>query len=156
MGATTGLNAIGFYIAGTMAARLDALLALIPDPDAALANNGAVGGGGGATNTYLDEMSPAAAAQLRVELASVIAGNPVAFSQYTVVANDATAHLVNIVTGLADLTLANTAVVVRRGGTVVTGDAVITEPSAGTIRVADGASTYTVTAGDIITWAVVA
>lgn len=44
----------------------DMLIALIPDPDAPRANSGAVQGGAG--GGYLDEMSPVAAAQLRVEL----------------------------------------------------------------------------------------
>ncbi len=53
-----------------------------------------------------------------------------------------------------DFTLANLAVTVTRAGVIVTDDAVITEPVAGTIRVADGA-TYNTTAGDLINWAIV-
>jgi hypothetical protein len=69
MGATTGIAKIGDYTTPSGDAnKVGALLALIPNPDA-VPGTGAVGGGGfGTTNTYLDEMSPAAAAQLRVEL----------------------------------------------------------------------------------------
>lgn len=66
MGATTGLQPIGDYAnAATDSAAVDMLIALIPDPDAAH-GTGAVAGGG-----FLDEMSPAAAAQLLVELAAL-------------------------------------------------------------------------------------
>ncbi len=47
---------------GSNAARVDALIALIPDPDTK-SSSGAQAGGG-----MLDEMSPIAAATLRVEL----------------------------------------------------------------------------------------
>jgi hypothetical protein len=82
-------------------------------------------------------------------------GGTVFAGQHTVTAADATANLVNIVTGKADLVLANVAVTVTRAGSIVTADAVITEPTAGSIRVADGV-TYNTTAGDLINWAVVA
>jgi len=70
MGASSdGITAIGDYSgAATGGDAVDILLALIPDPDAAH-GTGAVGGGGqGGLNTYLDEMSPAAAVQIRAEL----------------------------------------------------------------------------------------
>jgi hypothetical protein len=66
MSALFGLRAIGNYAgAANDSAAVDILLALIPNPDAphgdgAIARN--QGGG------HLDEMSPGAAAQLRVEL----------------------------------------------------------------------------------------
>lgn len=61
-GATKGIQPLGAYAGSTTAgAGLDALLALIPNPD-----SGAQAGGG-----FLDEMSPAAAAQLRVEIAAL-------------------------------------------------------------------------------------
>lgn len=69
MGATTGLVAQGNYAgAATDSAAVDILLNLLPDPDASL-----VGGTGATANAgkganHLDEMSPGAAAQLRVEL----------------------------------------------------------------------------------------
>jgi hypothetical protein len=103
-------------------------------------------------------MSPGAAAQLLVELAALRAGligsghDNVAFGQYTAVAADATANQTDIVTGLADTAVTAIAVTITRAGSIVTEDAVITEPSAGTIRVADGGATYVLTAGDIITW----
>jgi len=102
-------------------------------------------------------MTPIAATVLGVELRALqddIDGggtNEVAFGSHTVTAGEATANLVNITTGLGDLTLADCAVTVFRAGTNVTSDAVITEPSAGVLRIADG-STYNTTAGDIINW----
>lgn len=61
MGATTGITAIGDYTTGSPVnkAVIDLVIALIPNPDVSPAQ---AGGG------FLDEMSPAAAAQLRVEL----------------------------------------------------------------------------------------
>lgn len=155
MSAISGVQPIGAYggIAGTS---IDALLALIPNPDAAH-GSGAVGGGNqGILNTYLDEMSPGAAAQLRVELLTLKAALPgsgaTASGQYVVTAGDAAANHADIVTGLADITLANCSATVRRAGADVTVDAVLSEPVAGTLRVADGGTTYNVTAGDVITW----
>lgn len=158
MGASTGIQALNNYAgAATLAARIQLLTDLIPDVDTASSS----GAQAGAVNLngkagFLDEMSPAAAVQLRVELdalkgASDAGGDGVAFGFYTVTAADATANLVNIVTGLADTSLADIAVTVTRSGSIVTADAVISEPSAGTIRIADG-STYNTTAGDIIAW----
>lgn len=69
MGATTGIAKIGDYTTPVGDAnKVAALLALIPNPDAVPGTGAVAGGGYGQTNTYLDEMSPAAAAQLRVEL----------------------------------------------------------------------------------------
>lgn len=70
MTSTAGVTQIGVYattgatttVLTQLQANLAALLALIPDPDTAPAQ-----GGGG----FLDEMSPAAAAQLRVEIAAL-------------------------------------------------------------------------------------
>jgi hypothetical protein len=152
MGATTGMTAIGAYN-GVIDSDIDTLLSLIPNPDAPH-GTGAVGGGNqGILNTYLDEMSPGAAAQIRVELEALQSAAPIAYGQYVVTAGDAAANHADIVTGLADLTLANCAATVRRAGTDVTVDAVLSEPVAGTLRVADGGTTYNVTAGDVITWA---
>src|SRR3546814_9034387 len=63
---TEGLVAIGDYAGNddTAGDAIDVLLALIADPDST-STSGAQAGGG-----FLDEMSPAAAAQLRVELRS--------------------------------------------------------------------------------------
>ena len=73
MGATTGLSAQGDYATpATNKEKVQALIDLIANPDSATAGTGAVAGGTtGAKNTYLDEMSPAAAAALRVELVSL-------------------------------------------------------------------------------------
>lgn len=149
MGAGTGLVKLGTYD-GTLGENIDELLALLADPDSD-SSSGAQAGGG-----LLDEMSPAAVSQLRVELealkdASDAGGDGVAYGFHTVTAGEDTAGLVNIVTGLADTSVANIAVTVTRAGSIVTNDLVITEPSAGTIRVADGA-TEDVVAGDIIAW----
>lgn len=146
---TTGIDAIGAYDSTVIADNIDELVALIPDPDTT-STSGAQAGGGN-----LDEMSPGAAAQLRVELAALAAGGgvPAAAGQHTITAGEASANQVDIVTGLADLVLGKVAVTVVNGNTIATSDAAITEPSAGTIRVADG-STYNTVAGYIINWAV--
>lgn len=74
MSSVTGIAVIGDYVTpASDPLRVTALRNLIPNPDAA-AGTGPVGGGGqGTANSYLDEMSPSCAAQLRVELASLIA-----------------------------------------------------------------------------------
>lgn len=152
MSMTDGIEAlIDFATPATVAAKIAALKSAIPDPDTT-STSGAIQGIVG----FLDQMSPMAAAQLRVELDALAddlagSGGSAAYGQYTVTAGDATANLVNITTGLADLTLADCAVTVFRAGSNVTSDAVISEPSAGTLRIADG-STYNTTAGDIINW----
>lgn len=148
MGATTGIIQVGTY-GGILTANIQELIDLLGDPDATTTEARAAG-------SNLDEMSPMARAQMVVELQALLdatdgGADGVAFGQYTVTAGDATANLVNITTGLADTSLANIGVTVSRSGSIVTSDAVITEPSAGVIRVADG-STYNTTAGDIITW----
>ena len=150
MSITSGITAIGTYT-GPVGDAVDELIALIPDPDTRESPSPREAG------SIFDEMSPFAAAQLRVELLALkgvldAGGDDVAYGQYTVVAADATANQTDIVTGLADTSLANIAVTITRAGSIVTADAAITEPSAGTIRVADGAATYVMTAGDIITW----
>jgi hypothetical protein len=69
MSALSGISAIGAYAGdATAGAAIDKLLALIPNPDATHGSGAVAGGNQGINNTYLDEMSPAAAAQLRVEL----------------------------------------------------------------------------------------
>lgn len=66
MGATTGIGVIGNYAAGgTNQATVQILIDLIPDPDTTRTSGAQAGGG------FLDEMSPAAAAQLRVELVAL-------------------------------------------------------------------------------------
>jgi hypothetical protein len=147
MGATTGIVAVGTYV-GNPLVDLATLLALIPNPDIEHDPGRAAG-------SNLDEMAPSTAAQLRVELLAMGAGGAgaaVASGSKTVSAGEATANQADIVTGLANITLANGSVSIFRAGTNVTADAVITEPTPGTIRVADGGATYNVTAGDIINW----
>lgn len=142
-----GIAVLGTYT-GDIDSDITALKALIPDVDTD-SSSGAKAGGG-----FLDQMSPACAVQLRVELDAIAGdgGSAAASGSYTVLAADATAGLVDIDTGLDDITLANCAVSVFRAGSLVTGDAVITENSAGVLRVADGASTYTTTEDDVINW----
>jgi hypothetical protein len=67
---TAGIAVIGDYVTpGTDALKVAALLALIPDPDNSSSSGAvAVSAAQGQTNSYLDEMSPACAIQLRVEL----------------------------------------------------------------------------------------
>lgn len=74
MGATQGIEPILDYAAlADDAARVEALLNLIPDPDTPTGSSGAVADPPTATrNTYLDEMGPACAAQLRVELQAIL------------------------------------------------------------------------------------
>lgn len=151
MGATTGIVALGTYGSDSVDENIDELLALLADPDSD-SSSGAQAGGG-----LLDEMSPAALAQLRVELEAIkgsTAGGG-ASGQHIVTADEATAGIVNIVTGLTGIALGDVSVTVTRAGVVVTDDAVISEPVDGTIRVADGV-TYNTTAGDKVNWAVVA
>lgn len=70
MGATTGLETQDYSGAATGGAAIDILTALIPDPDAPH-GSGAAAAGGDVQSTFLDEMSPAAAAQLLAELAAM-------------------------------------------------------------------------------------
>lgn len=65
MAATTGISAVSAYDSGTNKGKVQQLIDLIPNPDTT-ASSGAQAGGG-----MLDEMSPAAATQLRVELAAL-------------------------------------------------------------------------------------
>ena len=142
MGATTGIVALGSY---TPSANIDTLLNLLANPDTT-SSSGAIAGGG-----LLDEMSPAALAQLRVELTAMKGGfAQVAWGQYTVVAADDTANQINITTGLTDLDLAQCAVLIFRAGAEITTAKTISEPSAGVLRIAD--STYQATAGDVVNW----
>lgn len=146
MSSVTGIAAIGTYGNATIAEDLAELLTIIPNPDST-ATSGAQAGGGN-----LDEMSAGAAAQLRVEIATIMADSPAeggSFTTYTMVAADDTANQADIPTGLDNLTIANSSISIIRGGTLHLSDPVITEPTPGTIRVADGA-TYKVTAGDVV------
>lgn len=72
---TEGMDVIGDYAgAADDGAAIDILIALIPDPDT-VANGGsgaiADSANNGVNNTYLDEMSPVAAAVLLNELAAL-------------------------------------------------------------------------------------
>lgn len=84
--------------------------------------------------------------------ALAIAGTPINFptsGAHTVTSGEATATTLDIVTGL---TTVNAQVVqVLRSGAVVTADAAISA-SGGTLTVANGGATFTLTAGDVINW----
>lgn len=68
MSALTGLKVVGDYAnAATDSAAVDMLIALIPNPDSTSTSGAQTSGAG----SMLDEMSPMAAAQLRVELAAL-------------------------------------------------------------------------------------
>lgn len=155
MGALTGIAQIGAYDSDVMATNIQELIDLIPDPDINNATTAGAQAGGG----NLDEMSVIAAAHLRVELEALKSaggsGNLLAAGVHTITADEATANLVDIETGVTGLTLSKCAVSVWNGTTLATSDAVITEPTDGTIRVADG-STYNTVAGYVIRWAVFA
>lgn len=73
MGATAGLSVIGDYTTGspTNKVTVSRLTALIANPDVPPAQAGKAGSGSTGGRGFLDEMSPAAAAQLRVELAAL-------------------------------------------------------------------------------------
>lgn len=151
MGTTKkGFAAYGSY--ATDGLNLTRLLALIPDPDTSPSQGGA---------PWLDEMSPGAAAQLQTEIAAMSATGIAARSAiYTVTAGDVTATQSDIATGLLTAPLVPSAVVgtsiveIWRAGVNVTRDAAITSPSVGTLRVKSGASTYVLTAGDIVKYLV--
>lgn len=151
MSAITGLQPVGTYVDGELATNLAELLRVIPDPDAPH-GTGAVAGGG-----HLDEMSPGAAAQLRVEVLAAGGGDSetanFASGSHTITAGEASANLVDITTGLDDFTLSKSAVSVWNATTLATSDAVISKQAGGVLRIADG-STYNTVAGYVIRWAV--
>jgi len=72
MAALTGIQPINNYATpATDALRVQALLDLLPDLDSASSSGAQAVPGNPNSNSYLDEMSPAACAQLRVELAAL-------------------------------------------------------------------------------------
>ena len=72
MGVTSGFAKIGDYTTPSGDAnKVAALLALIPNPDTTSSSGAVAGGTNGIPNSYLDEMSPGCAAQLRVEIAAL-------------------------------------------------------------------------------------
>lgn len=155
MSSQTGVQPIGNY-AGvkTKAAAIALLQGIIPNPDATPGTGSVAGGGFGQSNTYLDEMSPAAAMQLQVELAQVLALVPDSSGQYVVTAGDVAATFATLVGPPATATaptLANSTITIRRGG------AVQAIPDAGltivgnNIHVASNGG-YVLTAGDVITY----
>lgn len=72
MGATTGFVAQQNYAgAANDPARVQLLIDLIPNPDAPPGTGPAAASGSKTLHSYLDEISPAALAQLLVELAAL-------------------------------------------------------------------------------------
>lgn len=145
MGATSGIVQVGD---GT----LPGLLALIPDPDTRESPTPREFG------SMLDEMSPMAAAQLRVEIAAIMddeggGAGVTAFGSHTVTAGEATANEIVIDTGLTTAaTLSDLVVSIERAGASVKADAVVTDNDDGTFTISED-TTYAVTAGDTVTWA---
>lgn len=80
-------------------------------------------------------------------LGTTAAGKQIVVANHTVSAGEATANQAVIATGLT--TIASILVQIYRSNVNVMADAVVTF-SAGDLTVADGASTYNMTAGDII------
>jgi hypothetical protein len=72
--------------------------------------------------------------------------------RHTVTSGEAAAHTMSIATGVT--TAVAQIVQILRAGAVVTGDAAVSF-SGGNLTVADGASTYAVTASDVVNWLVV-
>jgi hypothetical protein len=73
MSALSGIQPVNDYAAaGTPAAKIDLLIALIPNPDGGQGGTGVrPGGQAGQKGAFLDEMSPAACAQILVELTAL-------------------------------------------------------------------------------------
>lgn len=156
MVSSTGISTLGTYGTGTNSDKIQSLLDLIPDPDTLGSSGASAGGGAGAG--FLDEMSPSAAVQLRVELAALQAdidageGDRYANGSYTAIAGDATANEITIDTGLTTEDALGTIIVdIKRSGVSVKADALVTDNEDGTFTISE-VSTYAVTAGDIVTW----
>lgn len=149
-----GIEVIGDYATPVDAEdKVQVLIDLIPDPDT-INTSGAQAGGGN-----LDEMSPIAAAHLRVELGALQAeisssGGPAsAFGEYTADGDDASADEMEIDTGL-DTSDPLTILIVDiiRGGVSVKDDAIVTDNEDGTFTITED-SEYSVTSGDVVHWA---
>lgn len=155
MGYATGLHVIGDYAAGNNVAKVTALLALIQNPDT---SHGAV-----ATNTYLDEMNPGAAAQLRVEIADLIEnlvppdftddeGVTYDSGSHAASGGEAVANAIVIDTGLVTDAAFDTLIVsIERAGVSVKADAIVTDNEDGTFTISED-TTYSVTAADAVSW----
>ena len=148
-----GFEPQGDYSAADNQDKIQALIDLIPDVDT-LDSSGAGQGGMG----FLDEMSPVAAVQLRVELLALQgeieggSGEAYATGDYEVTAGDATANEATVDTGIVTDAVFTTLVVsIERGGASVKADAVVTDNGDGTFTVSED-TTYAVTAGDTISW----
>lgn len=74
------------------------------------------------------------------------------YGSHTVIADEQTANTVAITTGLT--AIAGYIFQIFRSGVNVTADAAasLAEPDDGSLNVADGAATYSVTTGDVINW----
>lgn len=141
-----GPSAVGIVPVGD--GSLADLEKLIPNPDKLR--------DAGSTGHHLDEMSPAAAVQLRIEINKYLAtngepGTTTAYGTYTVTAADVIATVATVNTGVdTEDPLTTLMVIITRAGTIVTSDAVITDGEDGTFTVEDGGATYVLTADDVI------
>lgn len=153
MNALTGIVALGDYATPVSNdLKVDVLLDLLADPDST-SSSGAIAGGG-----LLDEMSPPAVAQLRVELTALKAGleegegEGFATAEHTVTAGEASANEVVVDTGLTTAVAFTTLIVsIERAGASVKSDAVVTDNEDGTFTISED-TTYAVTAGDTVSW----
>jgi hypothetical protein len=142
MGATTGILPIGTYTLNDTL-NLALLYALLPNTDIAPAQ--AAGG-------FLDEMSPAAVAQLRVEFETILGEIPLASGFHVATAGEATANEITVDTGvITDEAFGSIVHDIVRTGASVSSDEIVTDNDDGTFTITED-STYNVTAGDIIVW----
>lgn len=138
---TQGLVAQGDYATpAAINAKVAALLAIVPDPDTAPAQQG--------IRSWLDEMAPMTAAQLRVELAALQSAGRALSGTYTLTAGDVTATFAALPAPGFTPSLVNTIIDIRRAGACVGANAVQTL-NATNVRVATS-GTYTLTAGDVV------
>jgi hypothetical protein len=98
------------------------------------------------SNKQLDALN---VTTLGVGAARLAMSGSVRAAQHTVTSGEASAHTMAITSGATSIVAQF--VQILRSGAAVTGDAAISV-SGGTITVADGASTYAVTAGDVVNW----
>jgi len=114
-----------------------------------------IGNGGTVTVESGGDIAIESGGVLNAAAASGLKINSVAFTgtvragQHTCTSDEATNNTAVISTGLTSVSAH--LIQILRSGAVVTGDAVVSE-SSGTISVLDGASTYAVTASDVINW----
>jgi len=100
--------------------------------------------------TCVDATNGAAVWLRIVTNANILGASKIYHFSYTVVADDDTANLTNIDTGLGAGPLAGWNVNIYRSDEDVKADAKVTNPSTDILRIADGGATYVLTTGDKI------